>query len=325
MCVKWSQSESDPFHVQNGVRQGGNLSPLLFNVYIDELLCELRVLGIGCHVGSWAVNVLAYADDIVLLSSNRRGLQDLVDRCESFATSRDIKFNVVKTVCMLFNPRKPYKATHLINSKSPIISLNGHGLKWVSQFKYLGHLITSDMTDVQDIRRVKRTLYYGVNMLCARVNYARRDILIKLFRTYCAHMYGCELWNVNQSQKAFRQLCVAYHSCVKKLVKLPIWTRNHELCHQFKLLPCPMLVAKRQLLFHHRIIACENSIIQSLRGSEIGRCGFVAKTHLGIRQRYHLLRMNFNTVSRNDIANIFASHLERVIRDRAAQHQNKDA
>ena len=64
VSVKWSQSESKSFPVQNGVRQGGNLSPLLFNVYIDELLCELRTLRIGCYVGNCAVNVLAYADDI---------------------------------------------------------------------------------------------------------------------------------------------------------------------------------------------------------------------------------------------------------------------
>ena len=282
------------------------------------------MLQIGCHVGNCAVNVLAYADDIVLLSPTRRGLQDLVNRCESFAISRDIRFNVQKTVCMLFNPRKPYKATHLSTSQLPNVNLNGHGLKWVSQFKYLGQLITSDMSDGQDIRRVKRTLYYGVNMLCAKVSYARKDILIKLFKSYCAHMYGCELWDVNQNRRAFRELCVAYHSCVKKLMKVPIWARNHELCHQFKLLPCPMLVAKRQLLFHHRITVSENSIVQSLRSSTIGRCGIVAKSHLRIRQCYDLLNMDFNAIRRNIIANIFASHLERVIRDRAAQHQDQD-
>ena len=154
--------------------------------------------------------------------------------------------------------------------------------------------------------------------------YACKDILIKLLKSYCAHMYGCELWNIYQKQKAFRELCVAYHSCVKKLTSVPVWTRNHELCHQLKLLPCPMLVAKRQLIFQHGITVSENSIICSLRNSDIGRGGIVARTHTQIRQLYGLLNMDFNLVTRNDLTNIFVSHLERVIRGRAVQRQQQD-
>lgn len=322
--VRWSQSESEPFPIQNGVRQGGNLSPLLFNVYIDELLCDLRKLSIGCHVGTCAVNVLAYADDIVLLSPTRTGLQMLINRCEQFAVSRNIKFNVHKTACMVFNPRKPYKAVHLCTSRLPTVTLDGHELKWVSQFKYLGHILASDLSDAQDIRRVKRTLYYGTNMLCARLGYACKDTLIRLFKSYCAHMYGCELWNVDGSKRAFRELCVAYHSCVKKILKVPIWCRNHELCHQSKLLTCPMLIAKRQLVFHRGTRVCENGIVKSSLYSGIGQRGIAASVHLKIRQRYDLLDLDFDAVSVNDISNIFVSHLERVIHERAAQRHDHD-
>ena len=85
---------------------------------MDDLLVKLRTLRTGCFVGDCAVNVLAYADDIVLLSPTRRGLQTLVDQCELFAISRDIRFNVAKTVCMVFSPRKLYKASHLITPRS---------------------------------------------------------------------------------------------------------------------------------------------------------------------------------------------------------------
>ena len=55
---------SDPFGVTNGVRQGGVLSPVLFTVYLDELLQRLSALAIGCHVGHHYVGSLCYADDI---------------------------------------------------------------------------------------------------------------------------------------------------------------------------------------------------------------------------------------------------------------------
>ena len=77
MAVKWADSESDLFLVQNGVRQGGNLSPLLFNVYIDSIISELREMKVGCIIGKTVINVLAYADDIVLLAPTREGLEDL--------------------------------------------------------------------------------------------------------------------------------------------------------------------------------------------------------------------------------------------------------
>ena len=37
------------FAVANGVWQGGILSPILFTVYIDELLQQLANIGVGCH------------------------------------------------------------------------------------------------------------------------------------------------------------------------------------------------------------------------------------------------------------------------------------
>ena len=48
--VKWNSHVSDPFGVTNGMRQGGVLSPVLFTVYLDELLQRLSTLDIGCHV-----------------------------------------------------------------------------------------------------------------------------------------------------------------------------------------------------------------------------------------------------------------------------------
>ena len=49
-AVKWNACVSESFEVANGVRQGGVLSPILFTVYLDELLQRLTSLDIGCHI-----------------------------------------------------------------------------------------------------------------------------------------------------------------------------------------------------------------------------------------------------------------------------------
>ena len=219
---------------------------------------------------------------------------------------------------------KPYTASHLSSSKSPNVFLNGQQLVWVDNFKYLGHIIVGDLSDSSDMRRVKRALYYSINMIRARLGYENRSILIRLFRAYCANMYGCELWNLSSVGKAFRELCVAYHSCIKQLVKVSRWTRNHDLCEELGLLPCPMLVASRQLLFHQRLLRTDNSIIRALIDSAVGTSGLHAKSHHFVRQEYGLMTMNLLTVTKSDVSNIFAAHLSRFVHDRLLRENAND-
>jgi len=66
VSVSWNNSKSRFFGVTNGVKQGGVLSPILFFVYIDELLVLLSKSTLGCHVGSCYIGALGYADDLTL-------------------------------------------------------------------------------------------------------------------------------------------------------------------------------------------------------------------------------------------------------------------
>ena len=47
-CVRWGSTLSPKFNVSNGVRQGGILSPLFFNLYMDRLSVTLSETKVGC-------------------------------------------------------------------------------------------------------------------------------------------------------------------------------------------------------------------------------------------------------------------------------------
>ena len=50
MNIRWSNIVSSLFHVTNGVKQGGIISPVLFNVYMDDLSTPFNNSGIGGHI-----------------------------------------------------------------------------------------------------------------------------------------------------------------------------------------------------------------------------------------------------------------------------------
>ena len=78
-------------------------------VYIDDLIKLLRKSGLGCRIDNFFYGVLGYADDLLLLSASRTGLQAMVAICEKFAKSRRLKFSTddnpakSKTKAIVFN------------------------------------------------------------------------------------------------------------------------------------------------------------------------------------------------------------------------------
>ena len=84
--IAWGGVLSDYFLAVNGVKQGGVPSPVLYCVYIDDLLLALSKSGVGCYVGNNFVGALAYADDIVLIAPTATAMRKLLSICGEYAT-----------------------------------------------------------------------------------------------------------------------------------------------------------------------------------------------------------------------------------------------
>ena len=84
MASNWTHA----FPVSRGVQQlGGIISPILFALYIDDLLYELEQSGVGCFWDDQFVGALAYADDLTLLAPSPAALRRFLFICEQFGAA----------------------------------------------------------------------------------------------------------------------------------------------------------------------------------------------------------------------------------------------
>ena len=69
------------------------LSPVLFAIYVDDLLLELEHCGVGCYCGCDFVGAVCYANDLALLVPSRSALRLMLSMCENFASQHGLLFH----------------------------------------------------------------------------------------------------------------------------------------------------------------------------------------------------------------------------------------
>jgi hypothetical protein len=211
--VKWDNVISTSFHVLNGVRQGGVLSPVLFNIFVEDLSAKLSAAKVGCYINGVCYNHLNYADDCVLLAPSVRALQILIDECVIFSQCNDMLYNCKKSLCMSFYPKV------FCNMQMPTVYLGDQPLKWVKEHKYIGVVISGDRTDDADINRQIKAFYARGNMLIRKFKKCSVQVKAQLFKSYCSNIYAGHLWS-KYSASCNRKIKVAYNSIFRVLMDL---------------------------------------------------------------------------------------------------------
>ena len=74
-CVRINNLTIELFDVTCGLRQGCNVSHLLFNLFINDLALQIKALGKGVLVDDQLISILLYADDVDLIADNADDLQ----------------------------------------------------------------------------------------------------------------------------------------------------------------------------------------------------------------------------------------------------------
>lgn len=103
--VRVNRMHTEWFKVNNGVRQGCLLSPLLFNIYINDLLEKISAMGIGVKLDDDVIGILAYADDIVLLAETEDDLNILLSTLGEWCKMNRMSVNPDKSKVLHFRAK----------------------------------------------------------------------------------------------------------------------------------------------------------------------------------------------------------------------------
>ena len=96
--MKLESSVSTPFPCRRGVRQGCNLSPLLFSLFISDLEDTLNPSGAeGVDLGNAKLRLLLFADDLVIVAHSPEDLQTSLDELSEYCAKWDLLTNSSKT------------------------------------------------------------------------------------------------------------------------------------------------------------------------------------------------------------------------------------
>ena len=139
--VRAEFGETDNIDIGKGVRQGCILSPLLFNIYAENIMIEiLEERDSGISIGGRMVTNLRYADDTTLLAGTNGYLIELVERVRRSSEKAGLYLNVGKTKVM---------TTGNIGD----VTVDGKDIEVVTNFVLLGALITKDGLCEKEVRR----------------------------------------------------------------------------------------------------------------------------------------------------------------------------
>ena len=248
---------SASFGISNGVRQGGPLSPYLFRVYIRSLITRISNCNRGCYIGRVCMNILAFADDIVLLAPSWHAMCELLELLDLSATDIGMSINTSKTVCMIF---PPYSRKRRLDCSFNKFHIRGHAIEFVEYFKHLGHIIENNLSDKKDIEREIRLMFMRTNILKSRFHRCSVTVKLRLFRSFCLCLYDVALW-CHYSTTTINRLSSVYHKCIKYFFGLSKFCSVTEMFLNLGLPTMNTILHNSHVLFYRRLRNTQTEIV----------------------------------------------------------------
>lgn len=210
--VKVEGQVSEAFSVDTGVRQGDGISPILFNIALEEALQKVKSSEVGIKIGK-KINILAFADDVAILAHTKQDLEDLVRILIEETKKAGLEINDRKTKYMQCGRRDDQE------EDNEVLQIENHVFQKVNNFTYLGVLLTNDNNEELEITNrlnaANRSLHACNKILSSKL--LSRNTKVRVYKTIIRPtlMYGSECWVM--SKKSEKRLVTFENKILRKI------------------------------------------------------------------------------------------------------------
>jgi hypothetical protein len=273
------EKESGQEPVTNGVPQGSILGPLLFNIFINDIV-KLKLKG----------SLTLFADDICIQYSGKNVseiikfiLHDLA-LIDNWINKNKLSMNYKKTKILFIRNKNS-------NSDETPIKFNGNIIEQVKSFKYLGLIIDQKLNWSDHIEYVKNKispiigiLYRGKQIIQTNM---RKSIYFSFIHSHL--VYVCALWG-NANLNVINQLQILQNRALKIIFNKPFLYSTINLYKETQILNVDKIYFKEIVLLMYKI---ENNLI---------KCNIQLQTNSDIHMHFtrnarniHLLQVHSKT------------------------------
>lgn len=219
--------------LQNGTPQGGVISPLLFNLLMEDIVS--MKLPQFCYI-------LSYADDLVLIVKGAKPL-DRVQLCLDHITNRcktlGLKLSHTKSKAMVVKGRNP----------DTRLTIQGSELEWVKSYLYLGVWIDQSLTFGQELDYVREKTNLRLNAMRAMTNprTGANESVLRLYylQAIRTHVDYAAPALVALSESNWTRLEPIQNRAMRIIAGAPPWTSSPPMLREFGLVPLRTRVQER--------------------------------------------------------------------------------
>ena len=250
-------NSSELFDCMNGLREGENLSPILFSIYVNDLKLFLEEhncqgVNIQCINGNqldenimyfFKMFILMYADDTVLFANTNQELQYTIDAYAEYCKLWKLNVNITKTKIMYFGKKGSYE-----------FYMNNENVEIVDNFKYLGVVFSRNgkFSDamIDNIEKARKGLFRLRRTF--REKKIPVDCQVELFEKIIEPtlLYGCELWGMENTECIEQFRLKSY----KQILQVRNSTPSYIVYGELGKLPLKCSIKIRMIKFWSRII-----------------------------------------------------------------------
>ena len=231
-CVKLDNPSSSFFASECGVRQGENLSSLLFSLYLNDLesfllsggveSLELEVITQELHI-YLKLLLLLYADDTVIFSNDKENVQTYLDNFYEYCIMWKLNINFDKTKIVIFNSKSTNK---------PIFKIGASDIQVVDSYKYLGVILSKSGSFLTARKHIAEQARKAMHLLFMRANNLDLplDLQLKLYDNTVLPIltYGSEIWgyeNTNIIERIHTEFLRRISGCRKSTPKYILYAQ----------------------------------------------------------------------------------------------------